>query len=66
MTLAAAEIAKNRGVVSRIEKVLGLKAYIADEPQIIGALGAAILARKECDKNMKLRSGKSFCTNRPH
>ena len=39
-------IAKNTGVVKRLERNLGVKAYIAPEPQIIGALGAAILAQK--------------------
>ena len=38
-------IAKNVGVVSRLEKRLGLKALIAEEPQIIGAVGAALFAR---------------------
>jgi len=37
-------IAKNLGVVSRIEEKLGMRALIPPEPQIIGALGAAILA----------------------
>lgn len=37
-------VAKNIGVVSRVEKKLGLKAYIAFEPQIVGALGAALFA----------------------
>ena len=41
-------IAKNIGVVSRIEKAMGLKACIPNEPQIVGALGAAIIAQKEC------------------
>lgn len=38
-------IAKNSGVVKRLEEKLGIKAYIADEPQIIGALGAALFAK---------------------
>lgn len=37
-------IAKNIGVVRRIEKKLGLEAKIAPEPQIVGALGAAVFA----------------------
>jgi predicted CoA-substrate-specific enzyme activase len=37
-------IAKNVGVVRRLEKQLGLKALIAPEPQIVGALGAALFA----------------------
>jgi len=39
-------IAKNIGIVSRLEKNLGVKAYIAAEPQIAGALGAALFARE--------------------
>lgn len=37
-------IAKNIGVVTRLEESLGLKARIAPEPQIVGALGAALFA----------------------
>jgi len=38
-------IAKNVGVVRRLEQSLGLTARIAEEPQIVGALGAALFAR---------------------
>jgi benzoyl-CoA reductase subunit A len=38
-------IAKNRGITERIEKRLDLEAKIPDEPQIIGALGAALFAK---------------------
>lgn len=37
-------IAKNIGVVRRVEKLVGLKALISNNPQLTGALGAAILA----------------------
>jgi benzoyl-CoA reductase subunit A len=37
-------ISKNIGVVKRIEKKLGLNAHICFEPQIVGAVGAALLA----------------------
>ncbi|MBI4768162.1 MAG: benzoyl-CoA reductase, bzd-type, subunit Q, partial [Deltaproteobacteria bacterium] len=37
-------ISKNIGVVQRIEQKLGLKAHICFEPQIVGAVGAALLA----------------------
>jgi len=37
-------VAKNVGVVRRIEENLGLKVRIAPEPQIVGALGAALFA----------------------
>ena len=39
-------IAKNIGIVRRLEEKLGVKAYIAPDPQIVGALGAAIFANK--------------------
>lgn len=39
-------IAKNSGVVQRLERNLGVKASIAPEPQIAGALGAALFAQE--------------------
>lgn len=38
-------IAKNGGVVKRIEESLKVKAKICSEPQIVGALGAALIAQ---------------------
>lgn len=43
-------VAKNIGVVKRLEVKLGLKAHMASEPQIVGALGAALFARKLREK----------------
>jgi predicted CoA-substrate-specific enzyme activase len=43
-------IAKNVGVVKRLEEKLGFKANICFEPQIVGALGAAIFARGLLEK----------------
>ncbi len=43
-------IAKNIGVVKRLEEKIGLKANIASEPQIIGALGAALFAGEILEK----------------
>jgi benzoyl-CoA reductase subunit A len=43
-------IAKNIGVVTRLEEKAGLKANIPPEPQIVGALGAAIFAREQLTK----------------
>jgi predicted CoA-substrate-specific enzyme activase len=40
-------IAKNIGVVKRVEARVGLPAFISEDPQIIGALGAAIFAREK-------------------
>ncbi len=39
-------IAKNVGVVRRLEETLGLQARICFEPQIVGAVGAAIFAQE--------------------
>ncbi len=38
-------VAKNQGVARALEERLGVKLYIPPEPQIIGALGAALLAK---------------------
>ena len=39
-------IAMTIGVVRKIEEKVGLKALIPDDPQIVGALGAALIARE--------------------
>jgi len=45
-------IAKNKGVVTRVEKRLGLTALTPDyDPQIAGALGAAMFAHAFVEKN---------------
>lgn len=43
-------VAKNIGVVKRLEEKLGLKARIAPEPQVVGAIGAALFARDRAAK----------------
>jgi predicted CoA-substrate-specific enzyme activase len=43
-------IAKNIGVVKRLEEKLKVKAFIPFEPQIAGALGASIFAREQLQK----------------
>ena len=40
-------VAKNIGVVGLLEEKLGRKIHVNPEPQIVGALGAALLAMKE-------------------
>lgn len=40
-------VAKNRGVVTFLEERLGSPIHIHEEPQIVGALGAALFALKE-------------------
>jgi predicted CoA-substrate-specific enzyme activase len=39
-------IAKNKGMVAKITKNVGLEPLLAKDPQIIGALGAALFARE--------------------
>jgi predicted CoA-substrate-specific enzyme activase len=38
-------VAKNIGIVSRIEQRMGRKVRVAPEPEIVGALGAALIAQ---------------------
>jgi predicted CoA-substrate-specific enzyme activase len=45
----AGGVAKNRGVVRAIENELGEQLIVPSEPQIIGALGAALLAMEDLD-----------------
>ena len=44
-------IAKNKGVVTKIANKIGLQPLIPDEPQIVGALGAAIFAEQILQKD---------------
>ena len=43
-------VAKNIGVRKALESEVGLEMVIPEEPQIVGALGAAILAKAELSK----------------
>jgi len=43
-------VAKNVAVVKGIEQAIGLPVTVPDEPQIVGALGAALLARDLAEK----------------
>lgn len=59
-------VAKNVGVRKALETVLGTKVYVPDEPQIVGAIGAALLAQKEmprfCPKcNAQITFDAIFC-----
>jgi benzoyl-CoA reductase subunit A len=44
-------VAKNSGVVRRLEDRLGVKAHIAQDSQIVGALGAALFAQNLVQKS---------------
>jgi predicted CoA-substrate-specific enzyme activase len=54
-------IAKNRGMVAKLKEKTGIEPLLSEDPQIIGALGAAILAQerssKESVKAMKIHYG---------
>lgn len=54
-------IAKNVGVVRRLERSLEMEAKICFEPQIVGALGAAVFARELAEK--QARSGAAATEN---
>lgn len=41
--------ARNVGLVAAVEQALGLKIVVPDEPQLVGALGAALLGLESCD-----------------
>jgi predicted CoA-substrate-specific enzyme activase len=44
-------VALNKGVVMELEQMLGATINVPSSPQIIGALGAALLAKEEAGKN---------------
>jgi activator of 2-hydroxyglutaryl-CoA dehydratase len=44
-------VAKNVGVVAAFERLLGTKLLIPDDPQLIGAVGAAALALETYQKS---------------
>jgi len=44
-------IAKNSGVVRRLEEKVGLNILLPEEPQIVGALGAALFAQDKLSKS---------------
>lgn len=54
-------IAKNKGMVAKLREKTGMEPLLSEDPQIIGALGAAILAKersgKESTKAMKIHYG---------
>ena len=58
-------IARNVGVVRRLEEQLGLAAHIPADPQIVGALGAAVLARELLEKQGTRRSRRARDSGEP-
>jgi predicted CoA-substrate-specific enzyme activase len=60
-------IAKNSGMVEKITKKIGLEPLLAEDPQLIGALGAAIYARekylgKEISSDTRIQYGYNDAT----
>ncbi len=56
-------ISKNKGMVAKIREKVGLEPKLADDPQIIGALGAALFAKERFEggtlRSMKVNYGYS-------
>jgi len=46
-------VAKNIGVRRFLEEEIGMELHVPDEPQIVGALGAALFAQEELVKQNK-------------
>jgi predicted CoA-substrate-specific enzyme activase len=44
-------IAKNSGMVAKIRERIGLEPLLCEDPQIVGALGAALYASERCPKD---------------
>jgi len=44
-------IAKNSGMVAKIRDKIGLEPLLCDDPQLVGALGAALFASERCAKD---------------
>ena len=42
-------IAKNKGMVAKLREKVGLEPLLCEDPQIIGALGAALFAEERCN-----------------
>jgi predicted CoA-substrate-specific enzyme activase len=46
-------VARNKGLVAILERELGFTVLVPENPEMVAALGAAILARESIDKGMK-------------
>ena len=58
-------VAKNIGVVKELEKKLETKIYISPEPQIVGALGAAIIGIEKAGINVPVETTTKVSVERP-
>ena len=48
VTAMSGGVARNSGVVRALEQALGSEIFVPADPDIVGALGAALIARQEC------------------
>jgi (R)-2-hydroxyacyl-CoA dehydratese activating ATPase len=46
-------VARNKGLIDILEKELGFKVLVPEDPEMAGALGAAILAKENIEKGVK-------------
>ncbi|MEW5947232.1 MAG: acyl-CoA dehydratase activase [bacterium] len=53
-------VAKNRGIVETLQKKLGAKLNVPDEPQIAGAIGAALIAKETAEKPRDPRLNRNY------
>jgi predicted CoA-substrate-specific enzyme activase len=53
-------IAKNKGMVAKIKAKVGLEPLLCEDPQLIGALGAALFARERCDGRAEFKNSKVY------
>jgi predicted CoA-substrate-specific enzyme activase len=59
-------ISKNSGMVAKLREKVGMEPLLCEDPQIVGALGAALFAAERCGKNggtgMKIHYGYTDAT----
>jgi predicted CoA-substrate-specific enzyme activase len=59
-------ISKNQGMVAKLREKVGMEPLLCEDPQLVGALGAALFAAERCGKNgasgMKVHYGYSDAT----
>jgi len=53
-------VAKSKGMVQSIQEILGIKLLVPEEPQIVGALGAALIAYERVRLKCNIASIDSF------
>jgi predicted CoA-substrate-specific enzyme activase len=53
-------IAKNRGMVAKLAAKVGLEPLLCEDPQLIGALGAALFAMERCDGRAEVKDSKVY------